>query len=104
VPDNVTTLAGGVINLTGQNIKIDGQVSAPSGTLKFTADNISPFITAPPTPPDVNYGIGQFILDPNASLSTAGLIVDDRETAAAPGTLPLLTDGGTISIQAYRID
>jgi len=105
VPDNVTTPAGGGINLTGQNIKIDGQVSAPSGTLSFTVDGVSPFVgNNTTTPSNVPAGFGQFTLDQGASLSTAGLIVDDRAAAAAPGTLPLFTDGGTIAVNAYQID
>ncbi len=65
---------------------------------------LSPALTLALKPSALNPVRGQFILNQDASLSTAGLIVDDRETAAAPGTTPLFTNGGTIKINAYRID
>jgi filamentous hemagglutinin family protein len=101
---------GGNISLTGKNIAIDSgvEVSAPSGTLSFTVNDVSPLGT-PPTfgntlVPAVNTNGGQFTLGSGATLSTAGLIVDDSEAAAAPGTLPLATNGGAITIKAYQVD
>jgi filamentous hemagglutinin len=109
VQADMTAPAGGTLDFTGKNITIDTNVSmsAPAGILRFVVDDASPF-----SAPDLTKlsslntldGAGQFTLGTNASLSTAGLIVDDRATSATPGTLPLLTDGGTISINAYRID
>ncbi|HEV2946324.1 MAG TPA: filamentous hemagglutinin N-terminal domain-containing protein, partial [Gemmataceae bacterium] len=129
----VSNPLGATISFTGANITIDGSVSAPSGSLSFTVDDISPLLAAPlafvpvpvPIPPAdllpgqtndstlaaVNPVNGQFTLGQtspgqpvSASLSTAGLIVDDRRTDFAAGTIPLFIDGGTVTIKAYRTD
>jgi filamentous hemagglutinin len=108
--DDVNAPAGGTINFTGQDIAIDDQVSvnARSGTLLFTVDGLLPSslggTNSTAIPQSVPIGSGQFTLGSGASLNTAGLTVDDRASAEAPGTLPLLTNGGKIAINAYRID
>jgi filamentous hemagglutinin family protein len=108
---NNSSLENGVnLNFTGQNIEIGKgfEVSAPSGSLSFSVYSFWPGTDGTDSlglldPPS---GSHEFILDTGASLSTAGLTVDDDEATAttAPDTVPLFTNGGTIAINAYQID
>ncbi len=95
----------GSISLVAANLTVDGNVSAPGGSISLTATDFSPyaFATLPPNSaaPAPNLGRGQFTLGPNATLSAAGLIVDDRLNSPAANTLPLVTNGGSISIASY---
>ena len=99
----------GSIALTGANVTIRSSVSAPGGTLSFTAYNISP-VAAVEFPlvnpggsvaPVPNAGRGLFTLESGASLSAAGLTVDDRPGSPTRLGQPLVLDGGNISIAAY---
>ena len=107
VPANValTTSAGGAITLNAANIDIEGSLSAAGGNLSFEVTDYSPYATdllqATPAPDPTR---GTFTLGASGSLSVAGLIIDDRSTASTPGTLPLVTKGGTIAINAYNAD
>ncbi len=112
VPTGITLNAqpGGSITLAGANIDIQGTVSAPGGSLRFSAYNISPSL-AEFLLLDVNNPLtltlaadpnrGRFVLGSGASLSTAGLMVDDRAGIDSRGTLALQTRGGTITIDSY---
>ena len=109
VPANVSLNAPAMGSITFQtaNLDIQGSISAPGGSLNFSAFNISPFVNravvdvVPPAPAP-NAGRGQFTLGSAATLSTAGLIVDDRRDIATAFALPLVTDGGQgVSIIAY---
>jgi filamentous hemagglutinin family protein len=111
VPADValTTSSGGSITLNAANIDIEGSMTAANGSLLFNvydyspyADSSSPFTGAPLlSTPSVIPSRGLFTLGSTGSLSTAGLIVDDRSTASAPGSLPLATKGGTITIDSF---
>jgi filamentous hemagglutinin len=114
VPENVAlnVAPGGSITFQAANIDIEGQITAPGGTLSFTAYNYSPDSTSispytggqlTGTPPPVA-GRGTFTLGSGASLSAAGLIVNDSTTSSAPDVLPLATGGGQIAISAYNVD
>ncbi len=100
---------GGRITLYGANLDIEGTVKAPGGALTFRTFDISPtedkFIsdsagTKLVIPPP-NLGRGNFVLGGDATLDTAGLIVDDRPSAATAGTLPFVTNGGSVTIASY---
>lgn len=99
----------GSLTLTGSNIAVRGKVSAPGGDLSFRALNLSPtaveefnLVQAALEPdPRPNADRGLFTLGPLASLSTAGLVVDDRPGGTTPLTTPLVIDGGNISIEAF---
>ena len=100
--------AGGSITLNAANVDIQAEISAPGGTLSFTINDISPFKAAvlalnpaakTPKPESIR---GNFTLGPAALLSTAGLIVDDRLSSSTNGLVPLVTDGGTVTIKSYR--
>ena len=106
---NLTAAPLGSVSLTGANVTIHGRVVAPGGALSFTAHNISPAFTAefpivnaggaPAPAPNVNRGV--FTLDSAASLSTAGLWVDDRFGSPTRLTQPLVLNGGSVSIVAH---
>ncbi len=104
--------AGGSLTFAAANVTLRSDVSAPGGGLNFTALNISPAVTAAfpmvnPTgaaAPPPNSGRGLFTLSSGATLSTAGLIVDDRPESPEVFTERLAIDGGTISIAAYSAD
>lgn len=112
---NITVPAGvalhapeeGEITLDAANIEIEGDVIAPGGSLNFTAYNIPPAlfnklkITQNAQTPAPFNGRGSFTLGSNATLSTAGLLVDDRPGAPFAEQLPLVLNGGTISIKSY---
>ncbi|QJE97910.1 filamentous haemagglutinin family protein [Luteolibacter luteus] len=105
---NLTTSPGGSISLTASNIDIRGNVTAAGGSLSFTALNISPYDAAValsqpiPEVPAYRSGRGVFTLAEGATLSTAGLVTDDRN--ASSYDTPAIPDGGSISIQAYTAD
>ncbi len=114
VPEGVRLAAPplGSVSLTGTNISIGGHVSAPGGALSFTTLNIPPaFIAEFPLAnplgapvPAPNAGRGVFTLAPGATLSAAGLVVDDRSGRAAALWQPLVIGGGRISIDAFSAD
>lgn len=110
VPEDVKlkTPARGGLSIFAANIDIHGDVTAPSGSLKFTAYNFTPYQNhrfpdgAFSTPPaDLTRGI--FTLGAGSTLSTAGLIVDDRPLAPNPLSLPLALDGGSIGIAGFNV-
>ncbi len=84
IPAGVTlnVAPGGSVNLTAANLDVEGGMISPDGNFTFTVFN-------------------NFTLGGSASLSTAGLIVDDRSTAANPGASPLVTNGGAITIDSF---
>ncbi|MDD5260535.1 MAG: filamentous hemagglutinin family protein [Methylacidiphilales bacterium] len=96
----------GSITMTGANIDIQGKISAPDGNLNYTVYDFTPnpefqVLQQPPPTPSPDSSRGHFILGSAASLSTAGLIVDDR---AGSSLSPLATAGGTVSIKSYSAD
>ncbi len=105
VPGDITLRggAGASISFNASNIVIDGGIVAPGGSLSFTANNLplstvnlirSTTVTAPPQPVA---GLGVFSLGAGGFLSTAGLLLDERNTAS-----PVLAiDGGAVSIAAF---
>jgi len=92
----------GSLTLLGANVDIEGKVSMPGGTLSFTAFDFTPTPLVPPTQtPGANLNRGHFTLGSLASLSTAGLVIDDRPSSLTAGTLPLVLNAGSISITSY---
>ena len=108
VPAGVTLDAGpeGSITLAGANIDVQGSVIAPGGSLNFTTYDIEPqtqpssLTVTPPFNPDR----GLFTLGPNASLSTAGLLVDNRPYVPGADTEPAVISGGKIAIDSLVED
>ena len=107
---SLTTIPGGNLSFAASNIDIEGDIAAPgggtpgvgtAGGLSFTVgDSATGLFSTPQADP----ATGKFILGANASLSSTGLIVNDSATAAAPGTIPLLTAGGSILITGLQVD
>ncbi|MEI9896971.1 MAG: hypothetical protein WDN28_24705 [Chthoniobacter sp.] len=118
VPNDVamTTAPGGSIVMKAANIDIRGDLSAPGGSLDFTAYDFSPYEadilknsyalggSSDFKIPRPDGSRGTFTLAGSASLSTAGNIVDDQFTADSPLDQPIVKNGGTISIQSYNAD
>ena len=105
----LTTLPHGSITLSGANVSVQSQLSAPGGHLSFTAYAFSPAFAAlfpleniigalAPVP---NGTRGFFTLTPGASLSTRGLLTDDRIGSAGAFTQPIVLNGGSIEINSY---
>ena len=104
----ITMVPGGSVTVRSANIDVEGALTAPGGALALTAYDVSPskaFLAArvqaaPPRDP----GRGSFILGSEASLSTAGLVVDNRATSPTAGTMPVVAAGGTVAIAGQSLD
>ena len=97
---------GGSLSLRAANLDIRGRVLAHGGTLNFSVYDFTPYqshafpdntITLQP----IDKERGQFTLGAAASLSVAGLVVDDRAFSASPLTTPLVIDGGSVNIASF---
>jgi filamentous hemagglutinin family protein len=110
IPSKVAlkTMPTGSVTLTGANIDVEGSIAAPSGSIALNVWDIptSTFNTltvntgafTPPTPP-ADPSRGNFTLGSSASLTTAGLIVDDRRGVS---NLPISLNGGSITVTSYN--
>jgi hypothetical protein len=110
VPEDVHLKAptGGSIAFEASNITINGSVTARGGSLAFstyglTLDEVNLIQNSPPagSPPVIATGRGVFTLGKSGSLNTSGLLVDDRQFSRNPNVSPVVTDGGSITIQGY---
>jgi filamentous hemagglutinin family protein len=90
--------AFGSISLTAANLYIGGSITAPDGTLDFTVNYVSPYGAAQTS------DRGNFVMAAGASLSTAGLIVDNLEFSPTAETLHEALGGGSITIDAFSAD
>jgi filamentous hemagglutinin family protein len=87
--------AFGSVSFTAANLTIGGSITAPDGALNFTVDYISPYGAAQSSTR------GNFVLAPGATLSTAGLIVDNLEFSPTEETLPEALGGGSVTIDSF---
>ncbi|HEV7402377.1 MAG TPA: filamentous hemagglutinin N-terminal domain-containing protein, partial [Chthoniobacteraceae bacterium] len=97
----IVTPAGGGLTLRAANLEIQRAIRSPGGALSFTAYNYTPYPRVDTVSQDLpipKADRGRFILGP-VTLSTAGLIVDDRNGFITNS--PIVTAGGSISIQAF---
>jgi filamentous hemagglutinin len=100
---NLNAPAGSEITLVGANVTIDGNVSAPGGSLSFLAldaSNTSPATSTPTIDPSR----GTVTVGPEATLDVAGLTVSDSPLSSTAGSLPLITAGGSIVIKGFNAD
>lgn len=114
VPKGLTlsTVAGGGFKFYGANVGLYGDIVAPGGSLAFEALNFTPYEVAlirnlpeaerllPPPNPDR----GVVTVGRGVTLSTAGLLVDDRLDTRAAYRVSAALDGGSISIKSYIAD
>ncbi|MDB6120765.1 MAG: hypothetical protein JWO08_4546, partial [Verrucomicrobiaceae bacterium] len=103
--------AKGTLTLSAANIDVQGKITAPGGSLELNAYNISPTEVARLNLDKVNSVLpapapnrGVITLGPDALLSTAGLVIDDRLSAPSALSQPLVTEGGTITLNGYSAD
>jgi filamentous hemagglutinin len=109
VPRDITlaTPVKGAITFEAANVSIAGRLLAPGGALSFLAYNISPSVaeTLNQTPgavlPPPNPDRGNFTLGSGAVLSAAGQIIDYRPSGRTPFDVPVVNDGGTVSIKSF---
>lgn len=109
VPVGVTLRAAprNSITLAGANLNILGNLIAPNGQLNLTAYNISPSAAAAiqrspfPVAPPANVGRGIITVGSGATLSVAGLQLDDRVGSVGRLASPTAIQGGTITLKAF---
>ena len=104
---SLTTQAGGKITFDAANIDIEGQITAPGGTLSFITENTSLLELSNPTlaaPPAIDPTRGQFTLGTQAVLDASGLIVDDRSGSPTADSLPEVVNGGSVTINGFGVD
>ncbi|MBB5033763.1 filamentous haemagglutinin family protein [Prosthecobacter vanneervenii] len=108
VPSSVALTAGlhGTLSLTGANLDIFGQLSAPGGSITLMALEISPQqLAAVESAGDLSVitpytGRGLLTLGSTALVTTAGTLTDDRLSAGALQQAHVL-GGGTVTLKAY---
>ena len=104
--DVMTAVSGGSITFDAANIDIEGSITAPGGNLTLAATDISPYTIFGEGVSVPNYDDtrGNIQLGPQAVLNTAGLIINDGSNAtASQANLPLLVDGGSVSIRGSNV-
>jgi filamentous hemagglutinin family protein len=101
----------GSLTIAAANVEIHGDITAPNGSLNFTAYKFTPYLDhlfpdglASIRIRDIDPDRGNIVLGAGAKLSVAGLVVDDRPLALAPLSQPQAIDGGSISIAGFNVD
>jgi filamentous hemagglutinin len=117
----LTLSAAGSLTLHAASLNIMGTISAPGGSIELVAYDVSPYTTAElkaqgaqAIHPSVDLTRGIITLGSAASLSTAGLFINDRADTPSPFTVPHTVatsttytstiQGGSIMVQGYSID
>jgi hypothetical protein len=97
--------ASSAISIEAANLTIGGSIVAPGGSLSFNVYDFTPLPLEPVsgTPP-IDPERGNLTLGPGATLSTAGLIVDNRDGVATAMTQPQVYSGGSISIESLDLN
>ena len=112
LPANVslTPPAGGSITISAANLDLEGDVISPGGALTFNAYDFSPYqfaillLTPGSIAPPADPTRGRFTLGAGSVLDVTGMIADDRTGVFAPDTFPLVTSGGSVTINGYDVD
>jgi filamentous hemagglutinin len=92
---------GGVISLSGANVVLNGDITAPGAVLTVSAFNVSPYLLGTDVPvftPDR----GRVTVGSSARISTAGRVLDGSSVADA-GVVRTL-DGGSVTLKGYSVD
>jgi filamentous hemagglutinin family protein len=105
-------LPGGNIDVAARNVTLAGDITAPGGSVSFTAYNFSPLrynelsvsgaLALPPTP-GVQPGRGDIRIAGGVTLDVAGMMVDERPTAADPAFAGRLLQGGSVRLEGYNV-
>jgi filamentous hemagglutinin family protein len=103
---------GGSIEVAARNVAVAGDITAPGGSLAFTAYNFSPLLfnelsasgalALPPTP-GVQPGRGDIRIAPGVTIDVAGMMVDERPTVAEPAFAGRLLQGGSVRLEGYNV-
>jgi filamentous hemagglutinin len=101
--------AGGSVSLSAANLGIFGSIFVPGGAITLDTYNTSfdqqnALADDPSKLPVYTAGRGLLTLGAGGTLSTAGLVVDDRPGAPVADSQPFITQGGSISINTYSAD
>jgi filamentous hemagglutinin family protein len=108
----VRSRPGGSIKATAKNVRMDGSILAPAGSVALTAYNFSPYLyaelsatgaLAAQPAPAVQPGRGLVALGNSSRIDVSGMMVDDRGFAANPTYGPVLTDGGSAHLEGYAV-
>lgn len=103
---------GGSIEATAKNVRMDGNITAPAGSVALTAYNFSPYLyaelsatgaLAEKPAPAVQAGRGSILLGSRSHIDVSGMMVDDRQFSANPSFGATLTDGGAIRLEGYSV-
>jgi filamentous hemagglutinin family protein len=103
---------GGSIEAAAKNVRMDGIISAPAGSVALTAYNFSPYIyaelsatgaLAEKPAPAVQPGRGSILIGGQSRIDVSGMMVDDRQFSANPSYGANLTDGGSIRLEGYSV-
>jgi filamentous hemagglutinin family protein len=97
---NLQAPVGGTVSLHGSNVDVQGNITAPAGSIDLVAYNFSPFdsniIIANVLPvPAANAGRGVLTIGSASVMSTAGIVINDRADAPAPFSVPRRIGGGS---------
>jgi hypothetical protein len=103
---------GGSLEATARNVRMDGNITAPAGSVALTAYNFSPYLyaelsatgaLAEQPAPAVQPGRGLVALGNSSRIDVSGMMVDDRSFAANPSFGPVLTDGGSVNLEGFAV-
>lgn len=104
--------AGGSLSARARNVFVEDNIVAPGGSVAFTAYNFSPFLyqelketdaldgkPAPAPQP----GRGLVAVARDVTISTAGMLVDDRPTSPLVFDRERVLEGGAITLEGYSV-
>lgn len=94
--------AGGTLSLSGRQLYVAGDVSAPSGSITLKTRDMSSGVGSFPTSADAKYS--SLILDSGASLSTAGQWVNDSLDRDSSTVAKAITGGSIKLSSAFDLD
>ena len=96
------------VSLTAANINVESDITVPGGKINLTVVDIDPGAIPEPITgfldPGLLAGRGKLTLGAGTALSVAGLIVDDRATASTEQTLPIVVNGGSVSLSGFFLN
>jgi filamentous hemagglutinin family protein len=103
---------GGSIEVAANNVRMEGKITAPSGSVALTVYNFSPYLyaelsargaLAEKPAPAVQPGRGSILLGSKSRIDVSGMMVDDRRFSANPSFGAVLIDGGDIKLEGYSV-